>query len=33
MSQYTITFDLKLNVGYCDIFHGPVFLLYILKTV
>ena len=33
MSQYDPTFDLKINVGHYDIFHGPVILPYILKTV
>ena len=32
MSQYDWMFDLKINVGYCDIFHGPVILACILKT-
>ena len=31
MSQYDLTFDLKINVG--PIFHGPVILPYISKTV
>ena len=33
MSQYDLTFDLKINVGDCDIFHGPVILPYILNTI
>ena len=47
MSQYDTMFDLKINVGHCDLyfmvhwfcliswklFHGPVILLYILKTI
>ena len=24
-----MTFDLKINVGHCDIFHGPVILSYL----
>ena len=28
-----MTFDLKINVDHCDIFHGPVILPYILKTI
>ena len=34
MSQYDPTFDLKINVGHCDlyIFHDPVILCNILKT-
>ena len=26
-------FDLKINIGHYDIFHGPVILPYILKTI
>ena len=34
MSQYDTTFDLKVNVGqFWPIFHGPVILPYILKTI
>ena len=33
MSQYDLTFDLKINVGYFDLFHGPVILPYIFKTI
>ena len=33
MSQYDPMFDLKINAGNCDIFHGPVVLPYILKTI
>ena len=33
MSQYDSTFDLKINVGHCDLYHGPVILSYILKTI
>ena len=34
MSQFDPTFDLKINVGHCDLyFHGPVILPYILKTI
>ena len=31
-SQYDMTFDLKINVGLCDIFHGPVTLSCISRT-
>ena len=33
MSRYDPMFDLKINVGNWPIFHGPVILPYILKTV
>ena len=33
MSQYDPVFDLKINVGHWPIFHGPVILPYILKTI
>ena len=34
MNQYHETFDLKINVGHLwPIFHGPVILPYILKTI
>ena len=33
MGQHDLTFDLKINVGLCDIFHGPVILSYISNTV
>ena len=33
MSQYDPMFDLKIFIAHCDIFHGPVILPYILKTV
>ena len=33
MSQYDLTCDLKINVGHWPIFHGPVILPYILKSV
>ena len=33
MNQYDLTFDLKINVGHCDIFHGPVIVPYTLKTI
>ena len=33
MNQYDPTFDLKINVGHWPIFHGPVILPYILKTI
>ena len=30
MCQYDTTFDLKINVGHCDIFHGlMIFALYL----
>ena len=32
MSQYAPKFDLKINIGHYNIFHGPVTLPYILKT-
>ena len=32
MSQYDPKFDLKINIGFWPIFHGPVILRYILKT-
>ena len=32
MSQHDLEFDLKINVGHSDIFHGPVILPYILKS-
>ena len=33
MSQYDPKFDLKINIGHSPIFHGPVILCYILKTI
>ena len=35
MSQYDPTFDLKINVGHCDLYivHDPVILCNILKTI
>ena len=33
MSQYDRTFDIKINVGHWPMFHGPVILPYILKTI
>ena len=33
MSQCDPVFDLKINVGHWSIFHGPVSLPYILKTI
>ena len=33
MNHYDPTFDLKIIVGHCDIFHSPVILGYILKTI
>ena len=33
MSQYDQMFDLKIFVGHWPIFHGPVILPYILKTI
>ena len=33
MNQYDLKVDLKVNVGHWPIFHGPVTLCYILKTV
>ena len=35
MSQYGSKFDFKINVGHSDllIFHGPVILHYILKSI
>ena len=33
MNQYDPTFDLKINIGHWPIFHGPVILPYILKTI
>ena len=33
ISQYDRMFDLKINVGHWPIFHGPLILLYILKTI
>ena len=32
MNQYDPKFDLKINVGHYDIFHGQVILPYTLKT-
>ena len=29
MNQYDTRFELKINEGHCDIFHGPVILSYI----
>ena len=31
MSQYDPKFDLKINIGHYDIFHGPVILPYISR--
>ena len=33
MSQYDPTFDLKINRSWWPIFHGPLILPYILKTI
>ena len=33
MSRYAPKFDLKINKGHWPIFHGPVILPYILKTI
>ena len=33
MSQYDAMVDLKINVDHWPIFHGPVILSYILKTI
>ena len=33
MNQHDPTFDLKINVGHWPIFHGPMILPYILKTI
>ena len=33
MSQYEPKFDLKINIDHYDLFHGPVVLPYILKTI
>ena len=33
MNQYDLMFDLKVNVGHCCLFHGPVILRCILKTI
>ena len=33
MSHGDKTFDLKINAGHCDIFHGQVILPYSSKTV
>ena len=33
MSQYDPKFDLKINIGHYDLFHGLMILPYILKTI
>ena len=33
MGQYDPTLDIKINVGLWPIFHGPVILSYIYKTI
>ena len=33
ISQYDLTFDLKINVGHWPVFYGSLILPYILKTI
>ena len=33
MNKYDPAFDAKINVGHCDLFHGPVIVPYTVMNI